>query len=76
MSKLIDSLRELEVSLDNDAASIIEAAIITITRLEKFKADAESDLAKLNALEAHGVDNWQGYDEAMRSLSDEDEDDE
>ena len=76
MSKLIDSLRELEVSLDSDAASIIEAAIITITRLEKFKADAESDLAKLNALEAHGVDNWQGYDEAMRSLSDEDEDDE
>lgn len=76
MSKLIDSLRELEVSLDSDAASIIEAAIITITRLEKFKADAESDLAKLNALEAHGVDNWQGYDEAMRSLSAEDEDNE
>ena len=76
MNKLIDSLRELEVSLDSDAASIIEAAIITITRLEKFKANAEPRLAKLDALEAYGVDNWEGYDEAMRSLSAEDEDDE
>lgn len=32
-----------------------------------------SDQAKLNALEAAGVDNWPGYGEAMSALEDEEE---
>lgn len=30
---------------------------------------------KLQVLEAHGVDNWEGYDEAMSELFDAEEDD-
>lgn len=37
--------------------------------LESLRADQ----AKLNALEAAGVDNWQGYGEAMSALEDEEE---
>lgn len=33
----------------------------------------EGRLAKLNALEAHGVDNWCGYDDAVAELFTEDE---
>lgn len=29
---------------------------------------------KLQVLEAHGVDNWEGYDEAMSELFDDEED--
>jgi hypothetical protein len=37
--------------------------------------ELEADEAKLAALEAYGVDNWCGYDEAMQSLRSEDDDD-
>lgn len=33
----------------------------------------EKDREKLRALQAHGVDNWEGYSEAMRSLRGEDD---
>lgn len=33
----------------------------------------EGRLAKLNALEAHGVDNWCGYADAVAELFKEDE---
>lgn len=33
----------------------------------------EGRLAKLNALEAHGVDNWCGYDDAVAELFTEDD---
>lgn len=36
---------------------------------------AQERLKKLDALEAMGVDNWQGYDEAMRELYSEDDED-
>jgi hypothetical protein len=32
-------------------------------------------LRKLQALEDYGVDNWEGYGDAMRSLGEPDEDD-
>lgn len=31
-------------------------------------AKAKGEVAKLRALEAYGVDNWDGYDEAIQSL--------
>jgi hypothetical protein len=36
--------------------------------------ETEERLAKLSALEAGGVDNWDGYDWAMESLHKENED--
>jgi hypothetical protein len=38
--------------------------------LAEVKQLRERD-AKLNALEAYGVDNWDGYDEAVQSLEEE-----
>jgi hypothetical protein len=35
-------------------------------------AELEKDSAMLAALEAAGVDNWEGYSEAIQSLEDED----
>ena len=75
MSKLIETLNKWMDSIEGDEAAILDITITTINKLEKFKANAEPRLAKLDALEAYGVDNWEGYDEAIRSLSTEDEDD-
>lgn len=76
MSKLIEIVNKRMDSIEGDEASILDITITTVNSLEKFKAEAEPRLAKLDALEAYGVDNWEGYDEAMRSLFCEDEDDE
>jgi hypothetical protein len=38
------------------------------------RINVEARLRKLQALEEHGVDNWEGYGDAMRSLREEDED--
>lgn len=39
-----------------------------IGRLRAELAESESDVALLRALEAAGVDNWEGYDEAIQSV--------
>lgn len=46
----------------------VQALIWEIERLEKYCAELESDNAKLYALEQVGVDNWDGYGEAMELL--------
>lgn len=76
MSAIVKTLKDWWATLDGDEAVIVDIAIITIEKLEKYKANAEPRLTKLDALESFGVDNWQGYDEAMRSIADEDEDNE
>lgn len=41
---------------------------------EDLPEEWQLKLKKLEALEEHGVDNWEGYGDAMRSLySEEDE---
>ena len=75
MSKLVETLKKWQETLDENEAMVMEIAITTIKKLEKFKAFANPRLDILDALEAAGVDNWEGYSEAMASLS-EDEDDE
>ena len=75
MSKLIETLNKWMDSIEGDEAAILDITITTINKLEKFKANAEPRLAKLDALEAYGVDNWEGYGDAMASLTG-DEDDE
>jgi hypothetical protein len=42
-----------------------------LTRLRERVAELEADSALLGALEAAGVDDWEGYGEAMRALHDE-----
>ena len=76
MSALVKILQEWWATLDGNEATVMDIAITTIEKLEKYKANAEPRLTKLDALESFGVDNWQGYDEAMRSIADEDEDNE
>jgi hypothetical protein len=44
-----------------------EASSVTIS-LERFNSLLEAE-AKLEALEAAGVDNWDGYDYAMEILA-------
>lgn len=75
MSKLVETLKKWQETLDENEAMVMEIVITTIEKLEKFKAFAEPRLDRLNALEAYGVDNWEGYGDAMASL-DGDEDDE
>jgi hypothetical protein len=43
-----------------------------LTRLRERVAELEEDAAKLAALRAFGVDNWEGYSDALASLNDED----
>jgi hypothetical protein len=50
----------------------MEKETVTISK-KTFEALCRAD-AKLTALEAHGVDNWDGYDYAMEEFySDEEE---
>ncbi len=52
-----------------------EEYLSKIADLNERIAELEERDRTLSALEAAGVDNWEGYSEAMRSLSDgEDED--
>lgn len=44
---------------------------VTLTQAEFDALNRDSDV--LAALEAGGVDNWEGYDEAMRILEEDDE---
>ncbi len=46
-----------------------ETVIIDKTEYERLLKASE----KLDALEANGVDNWEGYGEAIRSLNLEDD---
>lgn len=48
----------------------MEMVTISKVKLEQL----EKDQAKLRALEARGVDNWEGYSGAVQSLEGDDED--
>lgn len=43
---------------------------------DKYLFPLEEDARTLAALEAYGVDNWDGYDEAIQSLEEDDDDSE
>ncbi len=63
--------RRIITQADVDAHN---AQFIEITRAEHERL-IERD-AFLSALQAAGVDNWEGYSEACRALGDEEDDDE
>lgn len=60
---------------DENLRIVLIAAGTAIQNLTNRLNTLETRINKLDALEAYGVDNWEGYDEAMRSIADEDEED-
>lgn len=77
MSKLTETLGQWAESLPegDPNRTVLLIAKETIERQGLSLIKNLNRLNKLDALETYGVDNWEGYDEAMRSLE-EDEDDE
>lgn len=55
--------KDLEDILDRLDSMTLEAAAT-----KKRLMDLQEDSDKFHALEAHGVDNWEGYEDAMQSL--------
>lgn len=64
LDELNEKLKELCLSLDLDP---YEYGVVTKRGLEQLCRDAEI----LSALEEYGVDNWEGYGDAMQSLKEE-----
>ena len=60
---------------DENLRIVLSAAGTAIQNLTHRLNTLKTRIDKLDALEAYGVDNWEGYDEAMRSIADEDEED-
>lgn len=46
----------------------VPALLAEVRRLRAEAAELSTDVALLRALEAFGVDNWDGYDEAIQSV--------
>lgn len=61
-------------AIKNDKFPTLEGGYKTVQLVcigpEVFK-ELDRAMDKLSALEAHGVDNWSGYDDAMEGLEDE-----
>ena len=58
-----DIMRKFNELSDGDAI----VAILDVDRLKRYRAHLKSSL-ELDALEAAGVDNWQGYDLAAEVM--------
>lgn len=70
---LLVTVDEVKKMAENGATEVDEPQTITILWSE-YK-DLQRAARELEALENHGVDNWQGYGEAMKeAYQDEDED--
>ena len=48
-------------------------SIETVTISKKDYEELRRDSVMLSALEEFGVDNWQGYEDAMESINDDDD---
>lgn len=55
---------EVQQDLRRIADYLRNSVVVSPSRMASLVEDQE----KLNALEAWGVDNWSGYDDAMREL--------
>lgn len=62
---LLKKFDELTAHLNADDAEGFELAEKLRKELEAYIEDAEDDQEWLSALEAAGVDNWEGYEEAL-----------
>lgn len=61
---------QVQQDLRRIADYLSRGRVVGRNRYERLVADQD----KLNALEQWGVDNWQGYDDAMRELRAADDD--
>ncbi|MFJ5151412.1 hypothetical protein ACIQCF_07455 [Streptomyces sp. NPDC088353] len=50
------------------AGTDVPALAAEVRRLRARVSEMENDVALLHALEAAGVDNWEGYDDALARL--------
>ena len=50
----------------HDAADAVSELLAEVDRLRDRVAELDKDSLILSALEAAGVDNWEGYDDALR----------
>ena len=57
--------------IDNDAAKNFQRAVDLMMDLEDEIVELEKDAEILRALRANGVDNWQGWDDAMDMVGDD-----
>jgi hypothetical protein len=66
--------------MDEIIAQVPEAAqglfVMVLNQIAAPTKDVEQRLAKLGALEAHGVDNWTYYYDAMADLAEDEGEDE
>lgn len=65
---------EAKRTTDDASAQLLMNASSEIIGLKNRLAAAFRRNRKLEALEAYGVDNWEGYDEAIRELRKEEDD--
>lgn len=56
---------DLAVAVDSAQMLMCPETAQDLERLRKRVAELEADSATLAALEAAGVDNWEGYDDAL-----------
>lgn len=63
-----DWATEADVQFVASARRSVPELIDEVQRLRKLVADLEQDSATLAALEAAGVDNWEGYSDAMQAV--------
>lgn len=71
-----DTYFKMAEEQDDEALKmVLNTAGHALQNMRKKLERAQERIKKLDALETWGVDNWEGYDEAMRS-PDPDEDDE
>ena len=63
-----DDQRRQDINDLVDSRAAVNALLAEVRRLRAELTESESDVALLRALEASGVDNWEGYDEAIQSV--------
>ena len=56
-------------TIENSEGDMVPAVLISAEEYESLKADGDL----LNCLYSAGVDNWEGYDEALEILGADDE---
>lgn len=63
-----DWATEADVQFVASARRSVPELLAEVVRLRKQVTELEKDSATLAALEAYGVDNWEGYDDALAGV--------
>lgn len=63
-----DWATEADVQFVASARRSVQELLAEVVRLREYVAELEKDAATLASLEAYGVDNWEGYSNAMQAV--------